>query len=42
MSMLTYYIDRAGSKLGAERRKTLERAKNELRRAFGRQRDGRR
>ncbi len=36
MSMLTFYINRAGRQLPASRRRTLERAKNELRRAFGR------
>ena len=36
MSMLVFYVNRAGKKLGARRRRTLERAKNELRRAFGR------
>lgn len=37
MSMLTFYINRAGSKLPAERRGVLEAAKVELRRAFGRE-----
>ena len=36
MSMLTFYLNRAGSGLTPERRVVLERAKNELRRAFGR------
>lgn len=36
MSMLTFYINRAGKNLPAERRKVLERAKGELRHAFGR------
>ena len=36
MSMLTFYINRAGKKLGAEQRRTLERAKDELRRQFHR------
>jgi hypothetical protein len=36
MSMLVFYVNRAGKKLGARRRRTLERAKVELRRAFGR------
>jgi translation initiation factor 2 alpha subunit (eIF-2alpha) len=36
MSMLTFYINRAGSKLSPERRNTLQRAKDELRKAFGR------
>jgi hypothetical protein len=36
MSMLVFYLNRAGKKLGARRRRTLERAKDELRRTFGR------
>ncbi|HEY1752395.1 MAG TPA: DUF3175 domain-containing protein [Caulobacteraceae bacterium] len=36
MSMLTFYINRAGKNLSASRRRTLERAKDELREAFGR------
>jgi hypothetical protein len=36
MSMLSFYINRAGDNLPAERRKTLEAAKGELRQAFGR------
>jgi hypothetical protein len=36
MSMLTFYINRAGDNLGAHERKTLEAAKGELRRLFGR------
>lgn len=36
MSMLTFYINRAGSNLSQKRRRTLERAKDELRKAFGR------
>ena len=36
MSMLVFYVNRAGKRLGRERRRTLERAKVELRRAFGR------
>jgi hypothetical protein len=36
MSMLTFYINRAGKNLSARRRHTLDRAKQELRRAFGR------
>jgi hypothetical protein len=36
MSMLTFYINRAGANLPAERRKVLEQAKDELRQAFGR------
>jgi hypothetical protein len=38
MSMLTFYINRAGRKLPRERRQTLELAKDELRELFGRQR----
>jgi hypothetical protein len=36
MSMLTFYINRAGSQLDDRRRTTLERAKDELRDLFGR------
>jgi hypothetical protein len=36
MSMLTFYINRAGKNLGAARRRKLEAAKGELRRLFGR------
>ena len=36
LSMLAFYINRAGRKLPARRRRTLERAKTELRRQFGR------
>jgi hypothetical protein len=36
MSMLTFYINRAGANLSPRRRTVLERAKNELRRMFGR------
>ncbi len=36
MSMLTFYINRAGRDLPDERRRVLERAKEELRKAFGR------
>lgn len=35
MSMLTFFINRAGRNLPAKRKKTLEQAKVELRRAFG-------
>jgi hypothetical protein len=35
MSMLTFYINRAGKNLPATRRRTLEAAKDELRRIFG-------
>lgn len=38
MSMLTFYINRAGSQLSPERRVTLEAAKDELRKLFGRER----
>ncbi len=38
MSMLTFYINRAGTNLPRARRRTLERAKDELRAAFGRPR----
>jgi hypothetical protein len=34
MSMLNFYINRAGKNLKPERRKTLERAKAELRKLF--------
>ncbi|OWO95807.1 hypothetical protein B5E41_08270 [Rhizobium esperanzae] len=37
MSMLTFYINRAGEQLSKKRRYTLEKAKNELRKDFGRQ-----
>jgi Protein of unknown function (DUF3175) len=37
MSMLTFYINRAGHNLPKTRRATLERAKVELRRVFGRE-----
>jgi hypothetical protein len=37
MSMLTFYINRAGKNLPPSRRKTLERAKAELRAQFGRE-----
>jgi hypothetical protein len=36
MSMLTFYINRAGKNLSTSRRHTLDRAKQELRKAFGR------
>jgi len=36
LSMLTFYINRAGRNLPAGRRRTLMRAKDELRRQFGR------
>ena len=37
LSMLTFYINRAGKNLSAARKKTLMRAKDELRRQFGRE-----
>ena len=37
MSMLTFYINRAGEKLSGPRRATLEKAKDELRKDFGRE-----
>ena len=36
MSMLTFYVNRAGSQLPADRRRILEQAKEELRRLYGR------
>lgn len=36
MSMLTFYINRAGENLSAAQRRRLERAKDELRALFGR------
>jgi hypothetical protein len=36
LSMLTFYLNRAGRNLPASRRKTLMRAKDELRSQFGR------
>ena len=39
MSMLTFYINRAGRRLPAAQRKRLEAAKNELRRLYGREKD---
>ncbi len=36
MSMLNFYINRAGKNLSARQRQTLDRAKGELRKAFGR------
>ncbi|MBE7220710.1 MAG: DUF3175 domain-containing protein [Caulobacteraceae bacterium] len=35
MSMLTFYVNRAGDNLDAGQRKVLERAKGELRKLFG-------
>ncbi len=37
LSMLTFYINRAGKNLPASRRRTLMRAKDELRKQFGRE-----
>jgi hypothetical protein len=37
LSMLVFYINRAGKKLPASRRRTLERAKTELKRQFARE-----
>lgn len=37
MSMLTFYINRAGSQLSKSRRATLEKAKDELRKNFGKE-----
>lgn len=37
LSMLTFYINRAGKNLPASRKKTLMQAKDELRRQFGKQ-----
>jgi translation initiation factor 2 alpha subunit (eIF-2alpha) len=37
MSMLTFYINRAGRNLSAPRKRVLERAKVELRRLYGRE-----
>ena len=39
MSMLNFYINRAGKNLPATRRQVLEDAKDELRTAFGREKD---
>ncbi len=36
MSMLNFYINRAGKNLTSEKREILEEAKNELRKLFGR------
>jgi hypothetical protein len=41
MSMLTFYINRAGDNLGVRQRQVLERAKQELRHTFGRDGSGR-
>jgi hypothetical protein len=37
MSMLTFYVNRAGHNLPAKRKRVLERAKDELRKAFGKE-----
>ena len=37
MSMLTFYINRAGDQLSGSRRRTLEKAKDELRKDFGKE-----
>jgi len=37
MSMLTFYINRAGKNLPGQRLRVLERAKRELRKVFGRE-----
>ncbi|MGP0091682.1 MAG: DUF3175 domain-containing protein [Xanthobacteraceae bacterium] len=36
LSMMTFYINRSGANLGAAQRRTLMRAKDELRKQFGR------
>lgn len=40
MSMLNFYINRAGKNLPARQKKVLENAKDELRVAFGRPKEG--
>lgn len=40
VSMLNFYINRAGTGLSPSRRRVLERAKGELRKAFGRKPQG--
>jgi hypothetical protein len=42
MSMLNFYLNRAGKQLSAERKRTLERAKSELRSLFARPKPARR
>jgi hypothetical protein len=37
MSMLNFYVNRGGSNLSARRKDVLNRAKRELRHAFGRE-----
>ncbi|MDN5926101.1 MAG: DUF3175 domain-containing protein [Hyphomicrobiales bacterium] len=39
MSMLTFYINRAGKNLPEKQEKVLEEAKDELRKAFGRRKE---
>jgi hypothetical protein len=39
MSMLNFYINRAGKNLSAERKRVLEKSKDELRKVFGREAD---
>ena len=41
MSMLTFYLNRAGKQLSAKQRRTLQKAKDELRDLYGRPRQGR-
>jgi hypothetical protein len=41
MSMLTFYLNRAGKGLSDSRRRVLETAKNELRALYGRAHSGR-
>jgi hypothetical protein len=36
MSMLSFHINRGGKNISAEQKRTLEQAKDELRKAFGR------
>lgn len=40
MSMLTFYVNRSGAHLEPRQRRILERAKDELRRVYGRSRNG--
>jgi hypothetical protein len=40
MSMLTFFINRAGKGLAKDRRRRLEAAKDELRRLYGRPKSG--
>jgi hypothetical protein len=41
MSMLTFYINRAGKNLPAKRKRILGQAKDELRRLYGREQHAR-